>query len=705
MNLRNISLKSTYDSDVDNVLNDFYIPVLSNSIHYYRLTGYFSSSTLASAAKGIAGLIKNGGDIRLITGAAFQEKDIEAIKAAVESPEEIIEHSMLKELDNLEEGFVKDHVKALSWLIAKGKLKIKIAIVLDTEGYPLSVNSLVKKGIFHQKVGILEDSLGNRLSFSGSDNETADGWNNNVEEFKVFRDWIQAEKEYFDADLAKFEKFWFSNANRTKVIDIPKAIEERLIKIAPPSIEEVNLNKWSYQVHNSEKGGLRSYQKDAMNNWLNNNKMGILEMATGTGKTFVALSCLKEVAKKEGRLITVISVPYVHLSEQWQKEAKKIGITGSVVTADSSENKWRDKLVDALLDIENGVSEQLCIFTTHTTFSSNDFITIIKNSKKRRPEEKILLIVDEVHGIGSYQRRNGLINEYDYKLGLSATPKRWFDDDGTLSIFDYFGKVVYSFPLGSAIEAGYLTPYIYKPYFAFLTNEELDNYEAETKKISRAYYSSKNKAEQQEMYTLLCIKRQKIIRNAINKFKIFKKILKEIINEKQELKHCLIYCSPQQIDNVQDILNDLNIIQHKFTEAEGTRPEERFKGKSEREVLLEQFGTGAFHALVSMKCLDEGVDVPPARIAIMLDNSGNPREYIQRRGRVLRKYPGKAFAIIYDIIVEPTIRPSMPLELRELERKIIVKELTRYRDFAEFASNRQECLDIMKNMESMYGVS
>lgn len=701
MNLLDITIKSAYDSDVDDVLNDFYIPAVSNALHYYRLTGYFSSSTLAAAAKGIAGLIKNGGDICLITGAAFQEKDIEAIKAAVESPEKIIEKSILEELENLEAGFVKDHVEALAWLIAKRKLRIKIAIVLDSEGYPLTIKGLTRKGIFHQKVGILEDSSGNRLSFSGSDNESANGWNNNVEEFKVFRNWVPAEKDYFEADLVKFEKFWFSTAKRTKVIDIPKAIEEKLIAIAPASLEDLHLEKWIKQdVSDTSKCGLRDYQKEAVQNWLDDNKTGILEMATGTGKTFVALSCLKEVAA-EGNLIVVISVPYIHLGEQWQREVEKFGIKGLKVMADSRDSKWRDKLVDSILDVENGVSNKLCIFTTHTTLSSNDFITIIEESKKRRPEGKMFLIVDEVHGIGSLQRRNGLIEAYDYRLGLSATPKRWFDDDGTLSVFDYFGRVVFEFSLKSAIEAGYLTHYIYKPYFTLLTDEELDKYEAETRKVSRAYYSSQNDAKRQEMYTLLCIKRQKIIRNATNKLEVLKKIL----IENRALKHCLIYCSPQQINAVQYILNEMNIIQHKFTESEGTRPEERFKGKTERDVLIEQFSAGVFHALVSMKCLDEGVDVPPAKTAIMLDNSGNPREYIQRRGRVLRKYPGKEVAVIYDIIVEPKIRPSMPVELRELERKIISKELARYRDFADSASNSQECLAIMKNIEAMYGVS
>jgi superfamily II DNA or RNA helicase len=299
------------------------------------------------------------------------------------------------------------------------------------------------------------------------------------------------------------------------------------------------------------------------------------------------------------------------------------------------------------------------------------------------------------------QRRNGLIDEYDFRLGLSATPKRWFDDEGTKRIFDYFGDVVFEFSLKSAIDAGFLTPYVYKPYFTFLTNDELDNYEAETKKISKAYYCSKDEVEKNEMYTLLCIKRQKIIRNAVNKFEIFK----EILADNRDLKHCLIYCSPQQIDQVQWILNDRNVIQHKFTESEGTHPEERFSGKSERDNLIEQFSVGVFHALVSMKCLDEGVDVPPARIAIMLDNSGNPREYIQRRGRVLRRYPGKEYAVIYDIIVEPTIRQSMPEELRALERKMITKELSRYRDFANSAKNSEECLVTMKNVESLYGVN
>ena len=423
-------------------------------------------------------------------------------------------------------------------------------------------------------------------------------------------------------------------------------------------------------------------------------------MATGSGKTITALSCLQKIVVEESKLITIVSTPYSHLSEQWLREATKFGIEGKKVIADSSQTRWKDTLVDSILDIENGVIEKLMVLTVHNTFSSNDFIAIIQDCKKRSPNQKMLLIVDEVHGIGAPQRRLGLLYQYDFRLGLSATPKRWFDFEGTDKLFDYFGKVVFEFSLKDAIDAGFLTPYVYKPHFTTLTAGELESYETETRKISKAYYCSKDENEKDEFYTLLCIKRQKIIRNAINKLDIFK----QLIAEMPGVRYCLVYCSPQQMRSVQDILNEKNVIQHKFTEVEGTRTDDQFDGLSERDFLIKQFSTGTYHVLVSMKCLDEGVDVPPARIAIMLDNSGNPREYIQRRGRVLRKFPGKEQAVIHDIIVEPVVS-LMQQELGDLEKKIISKELDRYRDFAKTAQNAEECLKIMQNIEAMYGVN
>jgi superfamily II DNA or RNA helicase len=700
MSLKDIEIKRAYDSDTDDILADFYSPALSVSVQYSRLTGFFSSTSLAAAAKGISGLVRNGGRVRIITGAVFREDDVRAIRQAVEDPEKVLERTMLDELGDLENEFVKDHVRALGWMIAKGRLQIKVAIVLDENEYPLDARKVEKQGIFHQKVGILEDLDGNRLSFSGSDNESAHGWQSNVEEFKVFRSWVDSEEEYLQADLKKFTKFWESNARRTRIVDMPKAIEERLIEIAPETIEELGLEKWIKSKHAAAAVELRSYQKAAVQSWLNNGKKGIFEMATGTGKTIAALSSLKEAFESESKIVVIISSPFMHLSEQWIRESDKFGIQCDKIIADSSSNKWKDKLVDGMLDVENGISTKLMVLTTHDTFSSEDFMSIIRESRKRMPQLKLLLVVDEVHGIGAPERRKGLIEEYDYRLGLSATPKRWFDLPGTDKIFEFFGGAVFEFSLKDAIDAGYLTEYIYKPHFTSLTPEEMERYETETRKVSRAYYHSKDENEKDEIFTLLCIKRQKIIRNAANKLNIFQ----EILNEIGDVEYCLIYCSPQQIRDVQDILNKMNIIQHKFTEREGTRAEDRFGGISERDYLIKLFSERTYHALVSMKCLDEGVDVPPARIAIMLDNSGNPREYIQRRGRVLRKFPGKKNAVIYDIIVEPILKSMISEDLGALERKIIAKELARYRDFASGAQNAAECLETMKSVEGKYGI-
>jgi ribosomal 50S subunit-associated protein YjgA (DUF615 family) len=438
-----LKLKHDYDSEEDDILNDFYIPILSKAKRYYRLAGFFSSSALAVAAKGMSAFIKNQGRMQLVIGARLQERDVEAIRQGLEEPEKIIAEMMLSDLERLEEEFVRNHVRALAWLVANNQLDIKVAIVTDEYGQPLDYDTALRRGIFHQKVGIFEDELGNLISFSGSVNESAKAWEDNIEEFKVFRNWVEAEKEYFEADFSKFNRFWGGHANRTRIVDMPRAIRDKFIEISPDNIDELNLDRWGEVGKQTNRVELRSYQKEAVQNWCDNGKRGIFEMATGTGKTIAALSCLKRAFEIGSKIVAVISSPFIHLSEQWIREFDKLDIRSDKVLADSSKISWRDKLVDSIFDVENGISQSLIVLTTHNTLSSADFVSIIKESKRRVPELKLLLVVDEVHGIGAPERRNGLIEEYDYRLGLSATPKRWFDFEGTDKIFAYFGDVVF----------------------------------------------------------------------------------------------------------------------------------------------------------------------------------------------------------------------------------------------------------------------
>lgn len=704
MSLKDLSIKQCYDSDSDDILNYFYIPALSASIKYQRLAGFFSSTSLAIAAKGIAGLIANNGKMQLICGAKLKREDVAAIVEASKSPAEIIETCALQDLENIENlqnEFIINHVKALGWMVANQLLEIKVAIVRDENGNPLDYSQIEEAGIFHQKVGVLYDADGNIISFSGSDNETASAWTNNIEEFKVFCSWDEYQKDYMRADCGRFYKFWNGLARRTDVFEVPKAVKNKLIELAPENIEQLKLGK--------KKKGVRlwTHQTEAIDKWLENDRRCIFEMATGTGKTFAALGCLKKLMADEKKLVTVIACPFNHLISQWQGDLDEFDIRIDSMIADSSNPKWKHQLANNMRDINNDVFDNLVIFTTHDTFYTSDFVNILKIFR-----DKVFLIADEVHGIGSEERKKGLLEGYDFRLGLSATPSRWFDPEGTADLLSYFNidepDDAFVFPLEKAIKTinpatgeTYLCPYDYRPYFLQLTEDELGEYVEQTRNIAKAYYASKDREERNRNFGLLCIKRQEIIRNAQSKYSVFENILDDI----GELSHCLIYCSPEQIEIVQNILNERKIIQHKFTQQEGTRPDLRYGEMSERDFLLMNFVDGSYQALVAMRCLDEGVDIPKAKIGIILASTGNPRQYIQRRGRLLRRFPGKEKAFIYDLIVLPSLRSGLPQELIEIERKILAKELSRYEEFAGISDNVVECirkiLDVQEELRTM----
>jgi len=696
MNFKEIELKKAYSSDFDDILFDFYIPVLEASVEYKRLAGFFSSTTLAIAARGISGLIKNGGFFRLIVSPNLSKEDLEVIINSHEKPEKYIEKKMLDELETLENEFVRDHVYALGWLLANKKLEIKVAIAYNNEGNPLSYESLQKNGLFHQKVGILRDSEGNIITFSGSINETVAGWLGNIEEFKVFRSWEPSEEDYIDADISKFERFWNNQSQKIKILDVPQAVKNKLISLAPREIGNIDLAKWTKRSR-KRTVELFDYQKEAVKSWCQNNMKGIFEMATGTGKTFTALGCLEKVLEERNKLLTVITCPYDHLVKQWIKQIEYFPINSDLlIICDSSNERWKDELADAAIDVKIGNLSNVLILTTHTTFSSETFMEIIKSCLGK---VDMLLIADEVHGLGAKKRMQGLLEDYNFRLGLSATPRRWFDDIGTDKIFNFFGKTAYEFSLGKAINTintatdfTFLTPFRYFPYFVTLTKLELEEYVDKTSKIIKNLSRAGSEEEKKELIEMLIFARANIVKKASQKYGVLEGILENL----DKIEFTLIYCVPEQIDQVIKIVKGKEIIFHKFTMAEGTTPEAKFEGISEREFILKQFGEGAYQVLVAMKCLDEGVDMPPAKTAILMASSGNPREYIQRIGRVIRRFDDKKEASIYDIIVAPS--KNSPKEWKKIEKKIFMKELERCKEISKTSLNY---LDTMSKIEEI----
>ncbi len=446
--LKTITLKKAYSSDFDDILEDFYIPALQQSTEYKRLAGFFSSTSLTVAARGILGLIKNGGDMKLIISPRLSKDDLDVIIASQNNPGRIIEEKFLKELEQIEDAFEKDHIAALGWMIANDKLKVKVAIPRKNTGELITSTDADQIGLFHQKVGILQDPNGRIISFSGSINETASGWLNNVEEFKVFRNWDQSESDYVDADSNKFNRFWNNSSNKVDIIDLPTAVMKKLIEIAPREIENINLMKY-YKRDGSPSKLLYQHQKDAISKWVGNNMRGIFEMATGTGKTFAALGCVEKIAETNKSLIICIACPYQHLVQQWKREISRFGISyDKLVIADSSNPDWKDSLANALMDVSLGYIPKLVVITTHDTFASEKFVKLMRQYKSN---SKSFIIADEVHGLGAQVRRKGLIGEFEFRLGLSATPKRWFDPSVTKVLYEYFVDTIYEVRVVEAI--------------------------------------------------------------------------------------------------------------------------------------------------------------------------------------------------------------------------------------------------------------
>ena len=577
-----LNFKEHYDSQKDNLLNDFYIPALANSKKYRRVVGYFNSKSLASVALGLKDFILNNGRMDLLCGVDLNPADVNMVKFASQHPEEILTSNFLNELDSIEDEIVKNHVKVLGWMIANKLLRVRVAVKINKYG------DLAPKGegILHYKIGLMKDFKGNLISFSGSINETSAAWEKNGEEFHLFRNWKEGELIHLKNNLDTFRDLWNSQSENYKILEIPEAVEKKFIDLAPTNFEDLVFEKKVSKDDASlvKKIELYDYQKEARDKWFNNDKKGIFVMATGTGKTFTALGCLDKLLAQESQLLTVITAPTKHLLPQWENSIKKIGLNFDKIIVATGDTKWRVKLEDSLLDLRLKNINNSIILTTHDTLASNDFIEYLYNNKRG----KYLLIGDEMHGLGSPYRKNGLKEElYDFRLGLSATPTRYSDEESEF-LFEFFGGELYKITLREAIyefynpETGksYLTPYNYYPYFLTLNEDELAGYKEIT--LSLFKYQDEEYTRQKEN---LLFQRAEIIKDAHNKFKVFEEILESI----DDYSGLIVYCSPNQIKEVLKILAKHNIVAHKFTMDEKTIPMDIYGGLSEREVILDDF--------------------------------------------------------------------------------------------------------------------
>ena len=704
LSLRDLSLKPAYETLKEDPVREFYVPALREAVGYDRIAGFFSSTSLALAARGVLGLIENGGHMRLIVSPNLSADDLEAIRRSTADPQAYIESAMIRDLDDLGETLRDNHVRALGWMLANGLLEMKIACVVDED-------SETTGALFHQKVGILRDSDGNAVTFSGSINETASGWLSNAEEFKVFNSWTEGHSDFLHSDVTKFEEFWNGERAYAQIFSPSEAFEAHIMRLGEGfKRETVKLKEYVKERKREEAVDsipLFPYQADAVEKWERCGRRMLFEMATGTGKTRTAIACANIAKATEKRFVCIVAAPEVTLARQWEGEFDALGVTfDQVVFADGSSGgrkAWEPNIKRSLSRIRSGMDTTLLVMVTHATACKEAFTELFAALSS---SVKICFIGDEVHGLGARKQRYALIERYDYRIGLSATPSRWFDEEGTAIVMGYFNDSVFEFSIRDAqrtIRPGtnhaFLTPYVYTPIYVCLDDEEMEQYIQLTERISKLSHSDDD--DTKDLVERLMMKRADITKNAASKMGAFC----DLVEREEYVDKTLIFTSPQQIEETLRLLAERKISAHPFTQAQGTRKLAEFGGKSEREYLIEQFKQGGYQALVAISCLDEGIDIPAADTAILLSNSTNPREYIQRIGRVIRYYEGKEEAYIYDFVVEPDWSRIHDPEVLAFETRLFEKELRRVAEMADNAINSVEVLQqTNKRLEVLYGI-
>lgn len=649
MALKDLEITTSYESSESKtqLMDEFYNPVLEQAQRYYRIAGFFSSTALAVAAKGIAGLVKNEGRMYLLISPELSEEDYQTIQkhGCVTESTQMCKTFAINEMPN-------EHLQVLAWLLDAGRLEIKIV-----------VGKKARNSLFHQKVGVIMDSAGDMISFSGSINETAQAWLNNIEEFKVFKSWEPGQMDYLQSDLNKFIAYWKNQRpDVADVYDIPDSIRAKIVKIKPRNVWDLNIMR-RYKKDEKTKNNKLSlfpHQQMAVDAWLANGCSLLMEMATGTGKTRTAIGCLMKKLRNGEKLLTIVATPQNTLSRQWQKDFKQLEIAlDHEAIIDGSNSRWKKDLELMLLDMSDEKIKTAIVFTTHATASSDDFIRIIRDTKF---DTKILFIGDEVHAAGSAKQRKALLPEYEYRVGLSATPERMFDGWGTSLIREYFGCNSFEFTIADALATinprtgkPFLNSFLYYPVFVRLTDQESRRYA----KITQQILITKNQEDYDpDALQKLYERRADIGKNAENKLGAFKDLLRSMGPEK--IQDTIAFVSDKQIVSVFEILSSLKIKRAKITESESAARVVTDDGATERQEIIAQFVRQQLQVLVGIKCLDEGIDIPNARVAILLSNSTNPREYVQRVGRVIRQAPDKEVSVIYDFIVLPSTPGGNP---------------------------------------------
>lgn len=694
--LRKLSLKTNYTSESDNLYTDFFLPALGEAVVYRRAVGYFSLGVLLNTPSAMSRLIDGQGKIELIFGKLVSTSDFEAIRDGISNPwatEDLPSFSTM--IDQNRSSLLEYRIRLLAWLFSAGRLEMKVAIR--------------PKGLFHQKIGILKDGFGDTVTFSGSMNETMNALDPrfNSEEITVFKSWNEGQQEYATNHEENFAKLWSGETGSSTIISpIPEAIESGLNFVSNAFPEKPTANDEDEKVKaffekrlrgspvkprvpstfGGHKFEMRQHQLDALKAWAANYYNGILELATGAGKTITSIYAAVRTIEKNDGIVLVVAVPYQDLADQWCKELGLFNITP--LRCYGSRTDWEPQLKAYLNRNRGSQREFMAIVVVNKTLKTDHFQTYMRDLDPTR----LFFIGDECHHHSSEGYVGRLLPGARFRVGLSATPFHYMDEEKNDRLRAVYDKSVFQYTLADAVHDKVLTPYEYHPIVVELTNSETTEYLELSDQIARLFaaaQSRRGEASKQKL-TALLMRRSRLVGAATNKLPTLERL---ILDRGEVEPYSLFYCGDGRtqldLDDVErsgDPDDDLLVKQrHAVTQLLNRQkvsvsPFTSDENRWQRREILSRFKSGETKALVAIRCLDEGIDVPACRTAYLLASSRNPRQFVQRRGRILRRAEGKDYARIYDFVV---VLPESAVSSNQQGGDFLKNELSRVADFAQ----------------------
>ena len=645
------------------------------------MVGFFSSQGLRSIAPGLATFINDTeGSIRLVMSPIVQKKDSEVLEEAVTSAEQVAEQ-FLEDLI-LTEDLVEQHtLKCLAWLLRMKRLEVKVAIMKD--------------GLFHPKVWLFRGGKDEILAAHGSSNMTLSALEKNFEQIAVSKSWSSEDGLITTEKLnEQFLNLWYDTSSDCTVVSLPEAVKQHLLRTydsdRPPTEEQlqalckeesipvedfldryyVKRDDFKIPEYLEYQSGPFAHQGEAVDAWCDAGFNGVLEMATGSGKTITSMICANRLYETQKPLLVVVSAPYVPLIEQWCGEVEEFGIKPVNISSANGPAGRARELARIRRAFRANEEDVAVLVVSHSLLSNAGF-----QAELQKFQCKSLLIGDEVHNLGSEGFISNVPEFFDYRLGLSATPVRQYDEEGTDAIFSFFGEVVYWYSLEQAI-GNCLVEYDYYVHPVYLTQVEMDQWHEISARIRQnAWHQEDGKPD--EFLTKLFRDRRLILETAESKVTA----LADCLRDEEELRYTLIYASdkaPKQLEAVNAVLNEQGVLFNQVT----------YQETSDRRQLsrtLELFQDGSVRCLTAMRVLDEGVNIPQVQKAFILASTTVERQWVQRRGRLLRKCReiGKTHSVIHDFVALPPNMENPDGEARQLVRS----EIIRIQEFARLARN------------------